>query len=271
MKKIIVVLAVLLMAAPAMAVVEVSATDLGGPVLAIKFTNTAAPGVKVRAIALDITADGGAKIIAVTDENASYDIHPGSIVIDPCNPLDPGDGTIDQYGQALCDPGYPGTQPGIGTQGVTIEMASLTASGPQSDVAIIRVQTNGGCNVTVDENTIRGGGFVMENMTVPDTNMPATFAVAGGCACKGEVYVDQPLPTPVTAFDCFQIIQDLTVDVIPPVPEIHPGEPNYKLCGAILWDDGAVGMTDEPYTAFDCFALIQALTPGQGNPIACLP
>ncbi|MHC4125854.1 MAG: hypothetical protein ACYSRR_05295, partial [Planctomycetota bacterium] len=67
MKRMIVVLAVLLMAAPAMATVTITADDEGGGIVAIKFNNDAAPGQKVRAIALDIKAKLGAVIIDVNN------------------------------------------------------------------------------------------------------------------------------------------------------------------------------------------------------------
>jgi hypothetical protein len=123
-KWIVLVMTVSLLAGPVMATVTIDVEDEGGGVIAISFSNDEATG-KVRAIALDIKLTGGAKIIDVTDINTDYHIHPGSIVIDPCDPYNPGDGTISDYGSAVCDSSYPGTEGGIGTDGVTIEMASL--------------------------------------------------------------------------------------------------------------------------------------------------
>jgi hypothetical protein len=97
-----------------MAAVTITAIDEGSGVVAISFNNDEATG-KVRAIALDITVGGGAVITNVTDINTDYHIHPGSIVINAGDPNDPGDGAISDYGSAVCDSSYPGTEGGIGT------------------------------------------------------------------------------------------------------------------------------------------------------------
>ena len=85
MKRMIVLLAVLLMAAPAMSAVLIDAVDEGGGIVAISFDNNEATG-KVRAIALDITVTGGALIVDVNDINTEYNIHPGSIEIEYGDP-----------------------------------------------------------------------------------------------------------------------------------------------------------------------------------------
>ncbi|MHC4076550.1 MAG: hypothetical protein ACYSRZ_09110 [Planctomycetota bacterium] len=264
MKRMIVVLAVLLMAAPAMAAVTITAVDEGGGVVAISFSNDEATG-KVRAIALDITVDGSTLITNVTDINTDYDIHPGSIVIDPCDILDPGDGTISDYGSAVCDNSYPGTEAGIGTDGVTIEMATLTASGPQSGL-ICKVEVDGACNLTVSGNVIRGGIVMEDPGANPNDNMDVIISVAGGCGCPGDIEDDGA--GPVNANDLFTLLFDLTGDGIPPAFTIYPTEPGYRLCSDVKDSLDPLGSV---ITADDLFEMLFYLTPTGGADMGCMP
>jgi hypothetical protein len=204
-------------------------------------------------------------ITNVTDVNTAYDIHPGSIVIDLGDILDPGDGTISDYGSAVCDNSYPGTEGGIGTDGVTIEMATLTASGPQSGL-ICKVQVDGACNLTVSENTIRGGIVMEDPAELSGDNLPQVIPVAGGCGCPGDIVDDGA--GPVNANDLFTLLFDLTGDAIPPATTIYPGEPGYRLCSDVVDTFDPLGSV---ITADDCFTMLFYLTPTAGGDMGCMP
>lgn len=162
MRKIILILAVLAVASPAMAAVTITCTPDDGGVVTVSFTNDSG---RVRAFALDIAVDGGAIIEpnSASGFNADYSIYPGSIEINSVT------GEVDANGSPVCGSDYPGTEPGPGTASMTIEMGSLyvgegNAPGQDDDLLTFVVDCNGAadCNVTVALNTIRGG-VVMEN------------------------------------------------------------------------------------------------------------
>ena len=274
MKRMIVLFAVLLMAAPAMAAVLIDAVDEGGGVVAISFTNDEATG-KVRAIALDITTDSGAIIVDVNDINTEYNIHPGSIEIDYGDPWVSGDGEIVDYGSAVCDSFYPGTKGGIGSTGdeagVTIEMASLyvgEVNEPNQSGLICRVYVNADCTLTVSENVIRGGIVMEDPMAASDPNTPVSVLVDYGCPCIGNLVNDPPEPS-VSANDCFILMNLLTYDAVPPYLEIWPGEPGFTRCASDINPNDKPGFN--VVTVDDCFWLMSYLTPSAGAPVACMP
>jgi hypothetical protein len=261
MKRMIVVLAVLLMAAPAMAEVTITAEDEGGGVVVIKMNNDEATG-KVRAIALDINLTGGAVFTDVNDINTEYNIYPGSIVIDPCDPLNPGDGVITYYGSPVCDNSYPGTEGGIGTAGLTIEMASLyeTTAPDQTDVTLCRVVVDGDCELCITENTIRGG-IVMENpAAASDVNMPVCETVVAGCDCMGDIVDEAPLNS-VTTGDAIWVITELYNNGLAPIVPPHP---SYTLC-ADLVDEAP----DPGITTGDAIFMVTALYNNGLAPLPC--
>jgi hypothetical protein len=139
----------------------------------------------VRAFALDVTVDSGT-IDSYSAAHASYNIYPGSIVID-------AGGTVTDYGSPIADSSYPGTLGGLTTSGVTIEMGSLYASGdptPPKSGDLITLTVSGPCNVSITENVIRGG-IVMEDPAVPaNPSFTGCVVVGGGCACLGDMNDD---------------------------------------------------------------------------------
>jgi len=160
MKKLILVLAVLLVSLPAMAATVTIDADCDGGVYTVSY---ATDGNLPRAFALDIEVATGT-ITGVSDLSADYDIYPGSIVII--------DGEVNDVGSAVCDDAYPDTLGGIGTAGITIEMGSLYAAGdaePNASGVLFTFTTSEAETVaTVSENVIRGG-IVMENPEEPVT------------------------------------------------------------------------------------------------------
>jgi len=167
MKKLIVVLVALIFAAPALATVTITCT--ADPCCSGQVTvSYATDGNNIRAIGLDISADD-ANIVEVGDVNPAYYIHPGSFDVE--------DGNI--VGDVVADAGeYPGTQPGLGSGAITIEMGSAyvgEANAPDASGVLLTFKVDGDCNITLAENAIRGG-IVMED---PDEE-PAV--VLNGCA-----------------------------------------------------------------------------------------
>jgi len=160
MKKVILLMAVLVGAAPAWAAVTVSANCDGDRVTVGYVTD----GNNIRAFALDVTVDNGATITSVDDlSDDVYYVHPGSVQID--------EQTGEITGSLVCDPcEYAGTLPGIGSYGITIEAGSLyvgEANAPDPCGVLFTFTVDRDCNVTLAENAIRGGanfkGVVMED------------------------------------------------------------------------------------------------------------
>jgi len=181
MRKFSLILAVLLFTVPAWATVTITCQQVGtsNDVL-VSYVNTEAK--KVRAFALDITVNNG--VISAVDDSVSswYTIYPGSIVI--------VDGEVTDDGTAVADPNdHPDTKPGIGTNGITVEMGALyappdDANGPPNSGDLLKFTntvTSGNTTVTITENGSRGGVV----LTDPNAN-PAV--VASGCIIMRECY-----------------------------------------------------------------------------------
>lgn len=190
MKKVIFILAVLMIAAPASAQqVIISCDDLGGGVCAVSFNATGADPDLVRAFALDIVVDNGAKIIGFDDTvNTDYIIYPGSIVITG--------GTVTSYGTAKADPNlYAGTL-GLDPNGMTVEMGSLYApTGPGSVNApakfgeLFRFTVDKDCDVSISANAARGG-IVMEDSSSPTSNLPCVICCELRMKCLKDTHPD---------------------------------------------------------------------------------
>jgi hypothetical protein len=195
MKKILFVLVALLFAAPAWAAVNITAAqDAGDKCLAIiSFDATGEPNL-ARAFSLNIQADNDANIVEVVLLSADYVIHPGSIVIDTS-------GNVTDYGSPVAPQSdLPSdTLPGLDSNGVTIEMASLyapvgpgspNAPAPSGDLISVRVDKE--CTLTITANVSRAGstGVVMESPDEAVTvNLPAPITLTG-CGAITECLLD---------------------------------------------------------------------------------
>ena len=197
MKKILLILAVLALAAPTMAAVSISVVDNGNCTGDITYSMTGEAGdQRVRAWALTVTVDGGAVITAVSPTVAGendavtkgFGFFPGTIVIvggviaDPNTPVSP-----DYL------PGAAGT--GLGTDTVILEMSSLNVDSnfPPDTGTLATFDVDQACNVTITAEVQYRGGIVREDAsevigaTLP-TNEPIT--------CNGEpecVKSDSPM------------------------------------------------------------------------------
>jgi len=205
MKKLGLIGAILLVAAaPAWARVDIKCAvdynSVDGNLVTVSYRVVSEPN-KVRAFALDIMVTSPAKIGDVNNYPVypgsslkKYWVYPGSIVIGgtPPDVTDAGTPVANPYDP--CVPG--GTQPGLDSNGVTIEMGSLyypTQDSSPNSPAGIKTGSNwdqpgGGAwerllqfrvnkrpatpvYVTITENTVRGG-VVLTNGGDPDVNAP---------------------------------------------------------------------------------------------------
>jgi len=185
MKKILFLLVALLFTAPAWADVNITAAvDAGNSCrVIISFDASGEPNL-VRAFSLDIQADNDANIIGVELLSTDYVIHPGTIVIDTS-------GNVSDYGSPVApESDLPSdTLAGLGSGGVTIEMASLYApvgpaspNAPASSGQLVAVTVSDDCTLTISANVSRAGssGVVMESPDeVVTVNLPAPTVVTG--------------------------------------------------------------------------------------------
>jgi len=165
MRKTIVFLTMLLLAAPAMAAVTVSCVDDGGGVVSIYYDASGEVEL-VRAFGLDVEVDSGCEIESVDSVNSNYYIYPGTIEIT--------DGNVTGWGSPVAPANDPGAKGGLGTGGVTLEVGSLYAAGdgnltPEPNGLLCTVKVTGSapdCNMTISTNATRGG-VVMEDTATP--------------------------------------------------------------------------------------------------------
>lgn len=158
------ILAVTLIPSPSMAAVYLNCADLGNGVIELSYDFSEEP-VRVRAFALDISVSNGI-ITSVGNFSPHYWIYPGTIEI----VLDPWGEVVD-LGIPIAPSSEPGTLGGLGTSGMTIEMGSLyagEANAPSPTGVLLTFTISAACNITIEENVIRGG-VVFED---PEHNAP---------------------------------------------------------------------------------------------------
>jgi hypothetical protein len=182
-KRIILVLTVLMLAAPAWSEVLITGTAVGNNVT-VHYDARSEPNL-VRGFGLDVQLNevSGATITGFTVDSffdIYYPIYPGSIDINDST------GQVDANGSPICDPCvYPGTLPGLNSSGMTVEFGSLYEKGvdtppdPCGDMFTITV--SGDCVVCITENTVRGGVVMETAGSDPDVNAPCITVGSGGC------------------------------------------------------------------------------------------
>ena len=183
MRKLSLILAVLVLTAPAWARVDITCEQVGDTnEVVVSYNVTEEEPNKVRAFALDITLDNDVNITDVnTSANVNYTIFPGSVAI--------SGGEVTDEGTAVADPcDYPqDTQDGLGSSGATIEMGALYSppvdtspnAPPDYGVLLSFFTEEIDCNVTIELNVARGG-VVLTNPAaelVGDFNAPGVGAV----------------------------------------------------------------------------------------------
>jgi hypothetical protein len=192
MKKLSLLLAALLFTTPAWAKVRITVVP-DGKTATIKY---ATDGEKVRAFALDITADKGL-IQGIsgfirgesTKEKPGYGIFPANfarhITVNP----DTGDVAkwdVNDY-TPVADPCDPGALGGLGTPGITIEMGALyyptddsSPNAPLNQGTLFKLTLSEQAKLTVKLNEVRGG-IVLTNPDVPavvDLSGATSIAIA---------------------------------------------------------------------------------------------
>lgn len=187
MKKIVLTLAMLMLASPAWAAVNITAAQVGDTnEIVISYAST---GVLPRAFSLNLQLDEpNSSIVSVGNVNADFPIHPGTISIDLSGP----EPSIDYGTPVAPQSDLPSdTLPGLGTTGVTIEMGSLYApTGPGSPNApdpngvllsiILAGDPGSTICLTITGNVARAGsdGVVLEDPDLdPDASFPAPVCV----------------------------------------------------------------------------------------------
>ena len=183
MRKVSLILVVLLFVAPAWARVDIKCEQVGDTnEVIVSYRVTEDEPNKVRAFGLDITVDDGTITGYDDSVNDDYVIYPGSIVIDTSGP----DPCVSDYGTPIGDPcDHLDTQPGLDSNGVTIEMGALWHKPVDSDQnappdqndndfhELLSFYTSGvDCSVTIVENEARGGVVMTDPTIDPDVNAP---------------------------------------------------------------------------------------------------
>ena len=177
MKKAI-LLTMLLLAAPAMAAVELSCSvDVNG-VLTISYDSNEVE--LVRAFALDVEIDANATITGVVSVNPKFWVYPGTIIIDPNSEGDPCD-----YGTPVAPANDPGSMGGLPGTACTVELGSLYEANdvnltPDANGIVIQLQLDvtGEGEVSVTTNETRGR-IVLEDTNSVDANCVCTFESSG--------------------------------------------------------------------------------------------
>jgi len=167
MRRILLVVAILLIATPAFATVTVNAVYKGSGVVEVNYA--CSNGEAVRAFALDINVNSPLTIDTINTfqvgDNNGYGIFPGKFrdVINPTSPnwVDPNYNPVAPTADA-------GAKGPLGTSAITIELGSLYTAGhaPGSSGTLCRLVVNnhagGNGALALALNTLRGG-VVMEN------------------------------------------------------------------------------------------------------------
>lgn len=192
MKIIQIFIAILIFAAPAFGV-TVRCSDEGNGIVRINYDATDEDTLPL-GFALDITVDNGATIDNISDYKVGdstagepgYGIFPGSMLFDDAGRLlDWGSPDVSSDGSTT------GVKPGLGTNGITIEMASRYSGAENAPIKTdmlfkIHVNNHGAQSVNVNiAPNIAGGGVVLDNAAIADVT-------AVGCTLN---YSDEPLPT----------------------------------------------------------------------------
>jgi hypothetical protein len=188
MKSIIVLLAVLLLATPAMANVGITAVAGPGPNdVTVGFNNGDA--ALVRAIALDVVVnDANIVIGAISCVDTNYGIYPGSISID-------AGGNVTNWGTCA--------GAGMDSNTVATEQGSLyvgpaNAPGQSGTLFIVTLvgctqNTSGEAVVSITEDGLRGGVVMEDPELTPTVDLPGDVTVTGlplcdaGCTCWADI------------------------------------------------------------------------------------
>jgi len=191
MKKLSLAMAALLFTTPAWAAVRITVVP-EGKTATVKYTTDK----KVRAFALDITADKGVieKISGFirgesTKEQPGYGIFPGNFA--RCILVDSDTGAVATWDVNEYTPVAPSSDPGalggLGTSGITIEMGALyyptddsSPNAPSNEGTLFTLTLSEAAKLTVKANDIRGGVVLTTGERVPIEVVEAGAVAATG-------------------------------------------------------------------------------------------
>ena len=177
MRKIILTLAVVLLAAPALADVEIVLTNLGGGVIQIGYDATDESPMLVRAFALNVEATGGNIIdidnFAIGDDNGGFGIMPGAfrdnISVNPTTGMvDSWVGNPNPY-TPVAPAGDTDALGDIPGPAITIECGSLYETNAPGEEGVL-------CTITVDEDVTEvcvSGNAIRGNVVLEDASEAA--------------------------------------------------------------------------------------------------
>ncbi len=194
MKKLIVLMAVCLLAGSAVADVRII-VDPNGNLASINYETD---GEMVRAFALDITVDAGT-ITGITNfirgestaDMPGYGIFPanfGRFITVDGETGEVTDWDIAEY-TPVADPCDPGALGGLGTDGITIEMGALyypaddsSPNAPPTSGTLCTLVVSDAANLTVTLNEARGGVVLTDPTVLPVVDLTAATMIPVGGA-----------------------------------------------------------------------------------------
>jgi hypothetical protein len=190
MKKLVLVLSMLALVAPAWARVDILCQPTGPNEVTVSYNSTQG---EIRAFALDVTVDSGATIVGISDFVKGESVAPGNkgYGIFPANfdryinPSDPNFEADANYTPVAQQSDYPSdTLGGFGTGGMTVEMGSLyvgETNSPDDAGMLFKFTVDKDCNVAIAQNVIRSGVVMKTGDSVSggDFNSPGGIARSG--------------------------------------------------------------------------------------------
>jgi len=276
MKKIVLIVAVLTLAVPALAEVKITCgtqpwkalgdntwcanqpwSNVDANLIIVDY-NATSEANNVRAFALDITLTDnyppagtpnavitsveGFKVGESNSTSKGYGIFMGSIVID-------GAGNVTDWNTPVAPAGEPEAAGPLGSNSITVELGSLYvgANSPAKSGTLFKFRVNNkACTVTITENT-RRGGVVMENPDqVVGVNTPAAYVLCPGDICGAGYGARDGF---VNFWDFWRLSANYN--------KTPPTDPRTSLCGAgYSTPDGTCNFWD-----------FWKLSPNYGNPV----
>jgi hypothetical protein len=179
MKKLVTLFAILALAIPALAAVDVTCADQGDNSGWFTISYDASGEAElVSGFGLDVTTDGANIVEIEYVAGSPYNIYPGTIVI--------SGGAVAEDGNAVAPSDACEALGGLGTTGVTLEMAALydrddANLAPAASGALVKLKLDASGEVTLGLND-RRGGVVLEDAVA--ANVPAAgCSVSAGPGC----------------------------------------------------------------------------------------
>jgi len=236
MKKILLVLAILLIASPTWAglTIEATATDCNEVTITYDMDDTDPNLPRAFALEISLSQENDANIGPVTEVHPEFHVYPGSIVITG--------GVVTNQGTPVAD---------SDANSIIVEMGSLYAAtdpchtSPPAEngtLLVFKVQNDAACDVILAQNAIRGG-VVMEDTTQEFSPSYVTLIgchVDGCVGCKGDVTGD----TQVSIGDLSAVVAALSPAYAGSTPPYTACPPPAGLEQGDVTGDGCLSIAD---------------------------